>query len=53
MVATTRMRPPQRAHANTFTPNVRRIRSGHDHLRTAGGGGGSTLAMVAVKARLI
>jgi hypothetical protein len=46
MVATMRMRPPQRAHANTSTPNVCRLRSGHDHLRAAGGGS-STLTVVA------
>jgi hypothetical protein len=43
MVANTRMRPPHRAQANTFTPNVWRISSGHDHFRGAGGEGSSTL----------
>src|SRR5262245_63802561 len=33
MLVTTRIRPPQRAHANTSTPNVCRMRSGHDHPR--------------------
>src|SRR5262245_24253082 len=43
MVATTRMRPPQRGQANPSTANVWRKRSGHDHLRGAGGGGGSVV----------
>jgi hypothetical protein len=47
MVATTRIRPPHRVQANTSTPNVCRISSGHDHLRDAGGGGASALTVVA------
>src|SRR5215472_7679535 len=38
MVASTRMRPPQRGQVNTVTANVWRTRSGHDDLRGAGGG---------------
>jgi hypothetical protein len=43
MVAMTRMRPPDRVQANTSTANVWRMRSGHDHLRGADGGGSSTV----------
>jgi hypothetical protein len=47
MVATTRMRPPQRGQANTSTAKVWRIRSGHDHRRGAGGGRSSMATVVA------
>src|SRR5262249_24016895 len=47
LVAPPRIRPPHRVQANTSTPNVCRISSGHDHLRDAGGGGASTLTVVA------
>src|SRR5262245_39564416 len=42
MVATTRMRPPQRGQANTSTAKVWRNTSGHDQARRAGDGGSST-----------
>src|SRR5262245_12675740 len=38
MVATTRMRPPHRAQANTSTANMWRNRSGRDQVRRAAGG---------------
>src|SRR5262245_28148215 len=46
IVATTRMRPPQRGQVNTVTANVWRTRSGHDDLRGEGGGEFSTATVV-------
>ncbi len=47
MVAITRIRPPQRGHANTSSANARRMRAAHGQLRGAGGGAAEVSAAAA------